>query len=198
VTLSIVVASRNAGKIREIRLALASLAADIVVREDLPEVVEDGATFVENARKKAVAAARFSGQWALADDSGLEVDALGGAPGVHSARWSGAGTAGNNAKLLAEMEGVPAEARTARFRAVVAVAAPDGKVVAEAEGCCEGRIGFEPRGAGGFGYDPLFLVPDLGRTMAELTPGEKDALSHRGKALRELRGPLTRALSCII
>lgn len=197
-TRSIVIASSNAGKIREIRRALRDVPADLVVREDLPDVVEDGATFAENARKKAVAAAKHTGLWALADDSGLEVDALGGAPGVHSARWSGEGAAGNNAKLLARLAGVPQEARTARFRAVVAVAAPDGSLVAEAQGCCEGRIGFELRGTGGFGYDPLFVVPDLGRTMAELGPDEKDAISHRGRALRELRGPLTRALACII
>jgi XTP/dITP diphosphohydrolase len=198
VTRPIVIASGNAGKIREIRRALADLGADLVVREDLPEVVEDGATFAENARKKAVAVARFSGLWALADDSGLEVDALGGAPGVRSARWSGQGAAGNNARLLAELAGVPADARTARFRAVVTVAGPDGTFVAEAEGSCEGRIGFELRGSGGFGYDPLFVVPELGRTLAELGPDEKNSVSHRGKALRELRGPLTRALACII
>ncbi len=197
-TRPIVIASRNAGKIREILHALAGLPADLAVRDDLPEVVEDGATFAENARKKAVETARFAGLWALADDSGLEVDALGGAPGVRSARWSGEGPGGNNLKLLAELRGVPAAARTARYRAVVVVAAPDGTVVAEAEDACEGLIGFEPKGKGGFGYDPLFVVPRLQRTMAELAPDEKNALSHRGKALEKLRGPLTRALSGII
>lgn len=197
-TRTILLASRNAGKIREIRGALAGLPVEIVVRGDLPDVLEDGATFQENARKKAVAAARFAGEWALADDSGLEVDALGGAPGVRSARWSGAGPEGNNDRLLKELEGVPLERRTARFRAAVAVAAPDGSIVAEAEGVCDGVIGFERRGKEGFGYDPLFIVPHLGRTMAELAPEEKNALSHRGRALRALREVLTRARPGII
>ena len=197
-TRAVILATRNAGKIREIRHAFADLPLEMVVREDLPEVVEDGATFEENARKKAVETARRGGAWALADDSGLEVDALGGAPGIHSARWSGAGPEGNNDRLLSELRDVPEAARTARYRAVIVVAAPDGTVVAEAEGACEGRIGFERRGAGGFGYDPLFVVPGRGCTMAELTPEEKDRISHRGRALRRLREPLTRALSGII
>ncbi len=193
----IVIASKNKGKIREIRQIYADLPVSIVEVPDLPEVVEDGATFEENARKKAVSAARHSGRWALADDSGLEVDALGGAPGIHSARWSGGGDEANNDKLLAELAGVAAPARTARYRAVVAVADPDGRIVAEAEGVCEGLIGFERRGTGGFGYDPLFIVPPYGRTMAELPPEVKNALSHRGQALRRLREPLTRALGLI-
>lgn len=193
----IVIASKNKGKIREIRQIYADLPVSIVEVPDLPEVVEDGATFAENARKKAVSAARHSGRWALADDSGLEVDALGGAPGIHSARWSGGGDEANNDKLLAELAGVAAPARTARYRAVVAVADPDGRIVAEAEGVCEGLIGFERRGTGGFGYDPLFIVPPYGRTMAELPPEVKNALSHRGQALRRLREPLTRALGLI-
>jgi XTP/dITP diphosphohydrolase len=193
----IVIASKNKGKIREIRQIYADLPVSIVEVPDLPDAVEDGATFAENARKKAVSAARHSGRWALADDSGLEVDALGGAPGIHSARWSGGGDEANNDKLLAELAGVAAPARTARYRAVVAVADPDGRIVAEAEGVCEGLIGFERRGTGGFGYDPLFIVPPYGRTMAELSPEVKNALSHRGQALRRLREPLTRALGLI-
>lgn len=193
----IVIASKNKGKIREIRQIYADLPVSVVEVPDLPEVVEDGATFAENARKKALSAARHSGRWALADDSGLEVDALGGAPGIHSARWSGGGDEANNDKLLAELAGVAAPARTARYRAVVAVADPDGRIVAEAEGVCEGLIGFERRGTGGFGYDPLFIVPPYGRTMAELPPEVKNALSHRGQALRRLREPLTRALGLI-
>jgi XTP/dITP diphosphohydrolase len=193
----IVVASKNPGKIREIRQICADLPVAVVELPGLPDVAEDGATFAENARKKAAAAARHAGRWALADDSGLEVDALGGAPGVHSARWSGGGDEANNDKLLAELRDVPAPARTARYRAVVVVAAPDGRIVAEAEGACEGVIGFERRGSGGFGYDPLFVLPERGRTMAELAPEEKNALSHRGSALRALRGPLTRALAPI-
>jgi XTP/dITP diphosphohydrolase len=196
-TREIVIASKNQGKIREIRRIYADLPVSIVEIADLPDVVEDGATFSENARKKAIAAARHSGRWALADDSGLEVDALGGAPGVHSARWSGGGDEANNDKLLAELRDVPAPARTARYRAVVVVADPQGRIVAEAEGSCEGLIGFERRGTGGFGYDPLFIVPEHGRTMAELSPEVKNALSHRGQALRRLREPLTRALGLI-
>ncbi|HLF92024.1 MAG TPA: non-canonical purine NTP pyrophosphatase, partial [Planctomycetota bacterium] len=113
---------------------------------------------------------------------------------IHSARWSGGGDEANNDKLLAELRDVPAPARTARYRAVVVVATPDGRIVAEADGACEGVIGFERRGAGGFGYDPLFVLPQDGRTMAELEPSAKNALSHRGQALRRLREPLTRAL----
>ncbi len=192
--LEIVIASKNKGKIREIREIYSDLPVDILEIPELPEVVEDGASFSENARKKAVEIARFTGRWALADDSGLEVDALGGAPGIRSARWSGGGDEANNDKLLAELAGVPAAARTARYRAVVVVADPGGRVRAEASGVCEGLIGFERRGTGGFGYDPLFGVPEHGCTMAELTAGQKHALSHRGQALRALRTPLTRAL----
>ena len=193
----LVIASKNAGKIREIRQIYSDLSLSIVEDPALPEVVEDGSTFAENARKKAVEIARHAGKWALADDSGLEVDALGGAPGIHSARWSGKGDEANNDKLLAELRDVPAPARTARYRAVVVVAAPDGRVVAEAGGSCEGLIGFERRGAGGFGYDPLFVVPQFGRTMAELDAATKNSISHRGEALRRLREPLTRALASV-
>lgn len=197
-TWTILLATRNPGKIREFRQALAGLPVELQVRPDLPGEPEEGATFLENARRKARAAARFAGMWALADDSGLEVDALGGGPGVRSARWSGRGPEGNNDLLLKELEGVPLERRTARFRAAVVLAAPDGSIVAEAEGTCEGLIGLERRGSGGFGYDPLFLLPDLGRTMAELDPEEKNARSHRGRALRALREILTRTPPPII
>ncbi len=193
----LLIASKNPGKIREIHEILAGLPVRLVTDPGLPDVVEDGASFAENARKKAVAAARRSGTWALADDSGLEVDALGGAPGIRSARWSGGGDEANNEKLLAELLDVPPAARTARYRAAVVVASPDGRVVAEAEAACEGVIGLERRGAGGFGYDPLFVLPEFGRTMAELTPGEKNAISHRGEALRRLRAPLTQAFSSL-
>ena len=191
----LVIASRNAGKIREIRQILADLPVAVVTLPDLPEVVEDGNSFAENARKKAVEAARHSGRWSLADDSGLEVDALGGAPGIHSARWSGGGDEANNDRLLAELRDIPAAARTARYRAVVVVADPEGTVVAEADGACEGVIGFERRGTGGFGYDPLFVLPELARTMAELPAEAKNRISHRARALERLRAPLTRALS---
>ncbi len=197
-TREIVIASKNKGKIREIRQIYADLPVAIVEHPDLPEVVEDGDTFAANARKKAVEIARHTGKWALADDSGLEVDALQGAPGIYSARWSGGGDEANNDKLLAELRDVPPPARTARYRAVVVVADPDGRVVAEANGVCDGLIGFERKGTGGFGYDPLFVVPQFGRTMAELPAETKHSISHRGEALKRLRDPLTRALTAVI
>lgn len=196
-TREIVIASKNKGKIREIRQIYADLPVAIVEQADLPDVVEDGDSFSANARKKAVEIARHTGKWALADDSGLEVDALRGAPGIHSARWSGGGDEANNDKLLAELRDVPPPARTARYRAVVVIASPDGRVVAEADGACEGLIGFERKGTGGFGYDPLFVVPQFGKTMAELPSETKHSISHRGEALRRLRGPLTHALSAV-
>jgi len=193
----LVIASKNPGKIREIRQICSDLPLQVVEAGGLPEVVEDGGTFSENARKKALEVARFTGKWTLADDSGLEVDALGGRPGIHSARWSGKGDEGNNEKLLEELRGIPAPARTARYRAVVVVASPEGRIVAEADGSCEGVIGFDRRGTGGFGYDPLFVVPGLGKTMAELDADAKNSISHRGQALRRLREPLTRALGAV-
>jgi XTP/dITP diphosphohydrolase len=193
----LVIASKNKGKIREIRQIYAILPVSVVEIPDLPDVVEDGSSFSANARKKAVEIARHTGRWALADDSGLEVDALRGAPGVHSARWSGGGDEANNDKLLRELKDVPPPARTARYRAVVVVADPSGRIIAETDGCCEGLIGFERRGTGGFGYDPLFVVPQFGCTMAELPPETKHSISHRGEALRRLREPLTRALGAV-
>ena len=193
----IVIASKNKGKIREIRQIYADLPVAIVELPDLPDVVEDGDTFSANARKKAIEIARHTGKWALADDSGLEVDALNGAPGIYSARWSGGGDEANNDKLLAELREIPPPARTARYRAVVVIASPEGRVVAEADGVCDGLIGFERKGTGGFGYDPLFVVPQFGRTMAELPAETKHSISHRGEALRRLRDPLTRALDAV-
>ena len=196
-TLEIVIASKNKGKIREIRQIYADLPVAIVEHPDLPDVVEDGDSFSANARKKAIEIARHTGKWALADDSGLEVDALNGAPGIYSARWSGGGDEANNDKLLAELREVPPPARTARYRAVVVIASPDGRIVAEADGVCDGLIGFERKGTGGFGYDPLFVIPQFGRTMAELPAETKHSISHRGEALRRLRDPLTRALGAV-
>jgi XTP/dITP diphosphohydrolase len=154
------------------------------------DVVEDGATFRENAVKKAQALADLTGEPAVADDSGLVVDALGGAPGVHSARWSGVNGPGKDAanrrKLLAELAHAPDEKRTARFVCALAYVTP-GRPPLVVEGKCEGTIGREERGTGGFGYDPLFLVREHpGRTMAELAPAEKNAVSHRGRALEAL------------
>jgi XTP/dITP diphosphohydrolase len=185
-----VVATQNPGKVREIAEILVDAPVELVSLEafgDLPDVVEDGATFMENAIKKALHFARLTREWTLADDSGLEVDALGGAPGVYSARYAGEpkDDAANNRKLIAELRGVPPERRTARFRCAAVIADGDG-VIAQAEGTIEGVIIDEPRGAGGFGYDPHFYVPSLGRTTAELDPAHKNRISHRGKAIAAL------------
>lgn len=187
--MKLVLATRNAGKVREIARLLADLPIEIVSAADVgaPDVVEDGVTFEENARKKAEAIARVTGLAALADDSGLEVDALGGAPGVRSARFAGEGAtdAANNALLVARLEGRPPP-WTARYRAVVALAAA-GRDTVVAAGSSEGEIVAAPRGTGGFGYDPHFLDRSLGRTYAQLSAAQKDARSHRGRALRAIR-----------
>jgi XTP/dITP diphosphohydrolase len=195
----------NPGKLRELRRLVEGLPIRVVTSvelgQPLPEVVEDGATFRDNAEKKAVAFARFSGRLALADDSGLCVEALDGAPGVHSARWSipeAPGLSGlardlaNNQKLLRALSGQPDERRGAAYVAVLSLARPDGTVVASVEGTCRGRIGHGPRGEGGFGFDPLFVPEGRAVTMAELDPAEKDAISHRGAALRALAPVLSR------
>lgn len=192
----LVLATRNTGKVREMRRFLADLAVDVVGLDAfpaLPPVEEDGLTFAENALKKAREVAAATGLPALADDSGLEVDALGGRPGVFSARFAGPGATdeANNARLLAEMEGVPPGRRRARYRAVLALVVPGGQEELR-EAVCEGEILTAPRGRGGFGYDPLFYVPELGKTFAELEPAEREALSHRFRALRALRPALER------
>lgn len=192
---SLVVATKNPGKLREIREILGS-DVRLLSLTDFPgvgDIVEDGRTFEANAIKKALAVANHTGHVSLADDSGLEVDALNGAPGVYSARFAGeeATDEQNNVKLLQLLEDTPDEQRTARFRCVIAVGAPDGSVQT-AEGTTEGRILQNPRGTGGFGYDPLFLVSDLRRTFAELPPAEKNRLSHRGKALQSVFPLLSR------
>lgn len=192
----VIVASTNHGKLAEIRSALDFDDLEFVTAADLDreplEVEETGETFAENALLKARAYAEAFGLAALADDSGLEVDALDGAPGVRSARYSGEGAtdARNNEKLLAALDGVHGVHRSARFRSAIALVEPDGTAVT-ADGACEGAIGFERRGDGGFGYDPLFLpAATPGRTMAELSLAEKNAISHRGAALRALRHAL--------
>lgn len=187
----IVLATRNENKVRELAAMLAGLPIrleSIGSYPDAPDVEETGATFAENAVLKAKAAAQHTGLWAMADDSGLEVDALDGQPGVYSARFAGPGAtdADNNEKLLKLMADVPDDRRTARFRCAIALAAPDGRIFVD-EGTCEGRIARTPRGEGGFGYDPLFVVPELGRTFAELPAAEKDRISHRGRALTAVR-----------
>lgn len=195
-TLQLILATRNQKKKRELQEIIADLDLEVLSLDefpDIPEVVEDGETFAENARKKALIVAEHSGQLALADDSGLEVDAINGQPGVFSARFAGepCDDERNNRKLLQLLRNVPDEKRTARFRCVVAVAAPDGRV-ATAEGACEGIIGHEPAGKGGFGYDPLFFPNGFNKTFAELTADVKHSISHRGRALAQARGILSR------
>ncbi|HTE18945.1 MAG TPA: RdgB/HAM1 family non-canonical purine NTP pyrophosphatase [Armatimonadota bacterium] len=189
----LVIATKNPGKVREFRALLAGLPLELSGAEEMPEVDETGATFAENAELKARAAAEWSGEWALADDSGLEVDALGGAPGVYSNRFAGEGTTEEqrNRRLLELLAEVPPPGRTARYRAVVVVAAPDGRVWMS-EGACEGVLLDAPRGENGFGYDPLFFVPEFGMTMAELDPHTKNRISHRARALAGATPILTR------
>jgi len=181
-------ATRNPGKLRELRELVGSLLEVVSLRDvpDLPEVQEDDATFEGNARKKALAYGRATGLPSLADDSGLCVDALGGRPGVQSARYAPGTDADRIAKLLEEMRGVPEAQRSAEFRCVLCLALPDGEH-AIATGRCAGRIGIIPRGQNGFGYDPIFVLAAQGRTMAELTSEEKSLISHRGEAFRRIQ-----------
>ncbi len=190
----ILLATNNPGKVRELR----EIAADLPFLwrclaefPGLPDADECGATFAENARLKALHYARLTGLATLADDSGLEVDALGGAPGVHSARFAGTprDDRANNRKLIQALAGVPTERRTARFRCALALVRGE-QVVLEAQGAFEGLIIDEARGTNGFGYDPHFLVPDLGQTVAELPSVLKNARSHRGQALRAMLAQL--------
>jgi XTP/dITP diphosphohydrolase len=195
----LVIATRNPGKTAEIRSLLSDFPIDIKNLDDfgpLPDVEENGDTFDDNAYKKASVASRMLGLPALADDSGLLVKALNGAPGVFSARY-----AGENAtdlercnKLLKEMQ--PYEERSAAFECVISIAVPSGAALTY-EGRCEGYIAREPRGANGFGYDPVFFFPPLRRTFAELTMEEKSRISHRGRALQELRSEFDRVLTWI-
>ncbi len=200
---TILVATTNPGKVRELRAMLGD-EVEWKSLADFPgvgEVVEDGATFAENARKKALGYARATGLWTLADDSGLVVDALGGAPGVNSARFSGDKPKGvdrkvidrrNWEKLLRLLKDVPQEKRTARFVCCLCLASPE-EVLIETQGSVEGVITTEPAGAGGFGYDPVFFVPELGKTVAQLGDEEKNAVSHRGNAMKKLK-PLLEGL----
>ena len=191
--MKILIASRNAHKIQEIREIFDLPGVEWVSTAEFPDlhdVVEDGDTFEANALKKATELARATGLWALADDSGLEVTALGNAPGVYSARYAGepCSHANNNAKLLRELAGK--SDRSARFRCVAALSDPTGRAET-VSGSCPGRIVEELRGAKGFGYDPLFVPEGFDRTYAELSPAEKNRISHRGKALAELKELLT-------
>jgi len=225
-TRPILLATGNPGKLREVQVVLADYDVPVIGLSDLPqlpEAVEEGPTFVANAEAKARHYARLTNHWALADDSGLEVDALDGAPGVYSARYatqprrglsedSALGRtasddseparaspdaerndAANNARLIAELAGVPPERRSARFRCALSLADGD-RILATASGVIEGRIIDVPRGSNGFGYDPHFLLPDRNLTTAELPPEEKNRISHRGQALRAI-APL---LACLL
>jgi XTP/dITP diphosphohydrolase len=187
----LLIATTNPGKARE----LAELLEDVAVTvrsligiPGAPAIPEVGSSYLENARAKAVSIARWSGRTALGDDSGLEVDVLGGAPGIHSARYAGAAqdSHANLVKLLRALDGVPEARRTARFRCVLVVARPDGQTLV-VEGSCEGRITERPCGSGGFGYDPIFYYPPAGMTFAELPAAIKHRVSHRGHAGAELR-----------
>ena len=185
------VATANPGKLREFRALLSGLPFELTSLAELglPSPEETGESFLDNALLKARHAAASSGCAAVADDSGIEVDALGGAPGIYSARYagSGAGDAANNAKLLSALAGVAPDARQARYRcALVYIEAADAPPLV-AEAAWEGLIVETPRGSGGFGYDPYFWLPELGKTAAELDTAEKNRLSHRGKAMRALR-----------
>lgn len=194
--MKLIIASNNAHKVREIRQILGGVFTDMHTLQEAGlsiEVVEDGATFVENAVKKAeeVLAAAPGYDAALADDSGLIVDALGGAPGVYSARYAGEqhDDADNNRKLMADMAGVPRAQRTCRFASAVALARR-GRPTVTAEGACEGLLLDAPRGENGFGYDPYFLYEPAGRSFAELSADEKNAVSHRRRALEALKAAL--------
>jgi XTP/dITP diphosphohydrolase len=188
------IATRNPGKVREILKIFEGLPVRFLTfrdRPEWPEVEETGQTYLENALLKARAVAGATGLAALADDSGIEVDALGGGPGPRSARFDGPGAtdASNLERLIREIGAVPSAGRTARYRCVAACAWPGGDHT-WAEATCEGAITTEPRGSGGFGYDPVFVPSGGTRTMAELSPEEKNAISHRGKAFRALRDRL--------
>jgi XTP/dITP diphosphohydrolase len=185
----LVIATRNLGKTAEIRDLLADFPVTVKNLDDfgpIPEVIEDGDTFDENAYKKASFTARVLGYPALSDDSGLVVDALGGAPGVHSARWAGpnASDAQRCSKLLTELENQ--SNRSAAFECVISIAVPTGPALTY-EGRCEGVIAHSPAGSNGFGYDPVFFYPPLEKTFAQLTMAEKSRVSHRGKALQQCR-----------
>jgi len=192
----LLIATSNPHKLDEIRAVLAPIGINVDglnALDEMPaEPIEDGRTFAENARKKAVAYARATGRCCLADDSGLVVDALDGAPGVHSARYAGVGAtrderdAANNARLLETLRDVPETKRTARFVCAMCLVDESGVILAETEGTFDGVIALEPRGGNGFGYDPLLYLPDAGCTAAELTPDAKNARSHRGVATRRM------------
>lgn len=188
----IVVATTNKGKLREIKEMFAGLPLNVKSLDDFPpapEVVENGSSFAENARIKAREYAILTGEMTIADDSGLEVDALNGAPGVFSARYGGknAAAAEKISLLLSEIAAAPSKIRSARFRCAVAVAANDGNIIAEADATCEGTIVYEPKGNNGFGYDPVFQPDGFDRTFGELSAEIKENISHRALAFRKIK-----------
>jgi XTP/dITP diphosphohydrolase len=188
---TLVIATRNRKKFEEMAAILQGVAAEVKSLDDfgpIDPVPETGDTFEANARQKALGYARATGKWALADDSGLEVDALGGAPGVRSSRWGGreGDDRLNNETLMRALADRPRETWTARYRCVMALATPR-EVLAVTEGSCEGRITDQPAGSNGFGYDPYFYLPEKGCTMAELPPEVKNRLSHRYRALEKMK-----------
>lgn len=196
--IDIVLATRNQHKVEELKQMLADMPVHILSLQDypeMPEIEETGTTFAENAQIKAIAVVEATGKIALADDSGLEIDALNGQPGVYSNRFGGPGASDRDKymRILDLLEDVPDEIRTARFRAAIAISTPDGETVT-VEGACEGRIAREPHGEMGFGYDPVFYIPEFRKTMAELLPEEKNAISHRGKALEAAKDVLRKLL----
>lgn len=194
----IVFATGNAGKMKEIREILADLPAEIQSMKEAgvtADIVEDGSSFEENALIKARAVAELLNDGrtvVLADDSGLEIDYLNGEPGIYSARYMGEDTSYRikNANLIERLDGVPVERRTARFVCAIAAVFPDGSTAVR-RGVIEGKIGYEERGENGFGYDPIFYLPDMSRTTAELSPEEKNAVSHRGRALEAIKQDLS-------
>ena len=195
---TLVIATRNPRKLEEIAAILGPLGIRTMALDDfadVPPVPETGETLEDNARTKALAYARATGEWTLADDSGLEVDVLDGRPGVRSSRWGGqdGNDRLNNETLMQALAAHPQETWTARFRCVMALATPD-RVLAVAEGACEGRITDQPAGSNGFGYDPHFYLPDLGRTMAQIPPEMKNRLSHRARALAAMKARLEKLL----
>ena len=189
--MKIIFATGNQAKMKEIREILSDAGMEILSLKDAGidvEVIEDGATFEENAMIKAKTIMQLTGELVLADDSGLEIDYLDKEPGIYSARYMGEDTSYRikNAALISRLEGVPDKDRTARFVCAIAAAFPDGRVITR-RGTMEGIIGYEERGENGFGYDPIFYLPEYKQSSSEISPEEKNAISHRGKALREMK-----------
>ena len=190
----IIFATGNAGKMKEIREIMADLDVEIVSMKEAGvdvEIVENGSSFEENAVIKARTIMEHTGELVLADDSGLEIDYLNGEPGIYSARYMGEDTSYHikNNNLISRLEGVEDEKRTARFVCVIAAAFPDGEILTVRD-TVEGRIGYEEKGKNGFGYDPIFYLPEYGKSSAQLSPEEKNRISHRGKALRKMKEEL--------